>query len=389
MNDLIQILFTGDYYPYPALKKYCSNNPNSENMFGDLLGELREADLSGINIEFPITKSKNPIAKVGPALKGAPVTLNPLRNAGFNLAYISNNHALDFGQEGLDDTISNLTDIGIKPIGIGQSLQEARKPHIVNVKGKKIAFLNFSENEFNIAGNNHGGANPLDTIDNIKDIRKAKDTSDFVFVVIHAGQDFNHFPPPFLVKRCRFYAEEGASAVICHHSHYVSGYEEHKDVPIFYGLGNVIYPNQVEEERQKTLVVKFILAGDLLKYDVGLYYFDTSQMKLLNTELHERYGYKTQLEKLSRIVTDERLNKKNWLSEVNKIEYYRYMILIGSFPHLIFRVMKKLRLLFLLEYLFVFRKKNYFHIWNLIKRETHRDALLSIFENRYNKDEFR
>lgn len=235
-DNIVKLLFTGDYYPYPKLKNYCQENECQEVIFGDLINDINEADIAGINIEFPITDSNNKKKKVGPNLKGDPITLSPLRKAGFNLAYISNNHTLDYGVIGFEDTIYHLRKNEMTPIGIGNNLENARKPYFTKINNIKLAFLNFSENEFNVAEEDSPGANPLDLINNVKDIRFAKKNADYVFVIVHAGQDFNHYPPPFMVKRLRFYAEEGASAIICHHSHFIAGYEKHNNIPIFYGL---------------------------------------------------------------------------------------------------------------------------------------------------------
>ncbi len=383
-NDTIKILLTGDYYPYPTLKKYCNKHKNSHKLFGDLLPKLKEADIAGINVEFPITKSNNAIRKVGPNIKGDAVTLNPLSKAGFNLAYISNNHTLDFGKDGLNDTIVNLKQNNITPIGIGRNLEEARKPYVKVIKGKKIAFLNFSENEFNVASENSPGANPLNIINNVKDIRLAKAENDFVFLVIHAGQDFNHHPPPFMLRQLRFYAEEGASAIICHHSHYIAGYEEYKNVPIFYGLGNIIYPQKYEVERQKTLVVQFkIKENNSFSYEVIPCYFDPVEMKLFNAYKGNKFDFSEQMEYLNSIVINDELNKKHWLAQLKIEEYYRYLVLIGSLPHLVFRIFKKIKRLKYLDKFLSIRNKKFYYIWNLIRRETHRDALIHIFEDKF------
>lgn len=383
----VKIILTGDYYPYHRLEKYCKENEDSHEIFGDLLKELKSSDISGINIEFPITDSKKSIKKTGPNLKGNPITLYPLRKAGFNLAYISNNHTLDYGEKGLIDTINNLKNNRITPIGVGKNIIEARMPYRKKIRNRIISFLNFSENEFNIADRKTGGANPLDIIENVKDIRKEKKNSDFLFVIVHAGQDFNHYPPPFMIKQLRFYAEEGATAIICHHSHYISGYEEFKGVPIFYGLGNVIYPNKVENERQKTLALKFVLIDNRMKYEVIPFYFDPVKMRLFHAGKNSKYEFMNQLESLSNTVQNIELNKRKWFEQLEKREYLRYLVLIGSYPHFLFRFFKKIKCLWILKKILLLKKRNYFQIWNLIRRETHRDALLHIFNGIFKKKE--
>jgi len=382
---MVKILFAGDYYPYQRLEKFCINNNDSYKIFGELLKEIKSADISGINIEFPITDYGQVTKKTGPNLKGNSITIEPLCQAGFNLAYISNNHTLDYGAKGMSETIANLEKRKLSWLGAGGNLALARKPLLLEIKGIKLAFLNFSENEFNVAKENSPGANPLNIINNIQDIRTAKRNADFVFVIVHAGQDFNHYPPPFLIKQLRFYAEEGASAIICHHSHYIAGYEDHQGTPIFYGLGNIIYPNKVEVERQKTLIINFTLNKDRLEYEVHPYYFNNDEMYLHYAGKGTKYDFTDQIKELSNTLKNFELNKSKWLNQLKKEEYYRYIILIGGYPQYIFKILKKLRCLYMIDRFLLVRKKKYYTIWNLLRRETHRDALLHIFEDKFDK----
>jgi len=81
----------------------------------------------------------------------------------------------------------------------------------------------------------------MDVIGNLEQIREARKTFEFVIVLVHGGLEDFHLPTPRMVKQYRFYAENGASAVVGHHSHCVSGYEVHKGTPIFYSLGNFLF----------------------------------------------------------------------------------------------------------------------------------------------------
>ena len=182
MGKKVRIIITGDYYPYPNLEKYCRENTRPENIFGDILPLIKESDISAINIEFPITNSVRTITKTGPTLKGDPITLEPIKNAGFNIACLSNNHTLDYGVEGLNDTVSYLNKINIDSIGYGKNLVDARSIKYIERNGVKLSFINLSENEFNVASETSPGATPLNIIDNVKDIRKAKQNSDFLIL---------------------------------------------------------------------------------------------------------------------------------------------------------------------------------------------------------------
>src|SRR5690606_22347516 len=86
--------------------------------------------------------------------------------------------------------------------------------------------------------------NPIDIIDNVKQINEARGIADYVFVIVHGGHEFFNLPSPRMQKLYRFYAEQGADIVIGHHTHCIGGYETYKGVPIYYSLGNFLFTKQ-------------------------------------------------------------------------------------------------------------------------------------------------
>src|SRR5437763_386047 len=62
-------------------------------------------------------------------------------DCGFDVVSVASNHAMDWGEDALLDTISALEERGIQPIGAGRNLNEARQPAIVERNGVKVAIL--------------------------------------------------------------------------------------------------------------------------------------------------------------------------------------------------------------------------------------------------------
>ena len=196
-----------------------------------------EADYRIVNLEAPITTGakKRRILKTGPHLHVTPKTVLPvLKDLRVNLVTLANNHMMDFGRPGLEDTLKSLGDEGIGAVGAGLDLAAAAKPVFFERDGSRIAVLNFGENEWAGAETHRAGANPMDVIENARQIREARAISETVVVVIHGGMEDYHFPTPRMVKQYRFYAENGASVIVGHHTHCMSGYEIHAGTPIFY-----------------------------------------------------------------------------------------------------------------------------------------------------------
>ncbi|MBO8142220.1 MAG: CapA family protein [Firmicutes bacterium] len=105
---------------------------------GVLLTPLRNADYRVGNLEGPITDKGTPADK--------PITLRMpagasrwLRELGLDAVSLANNHTLDYGVDGLQDTLAELRAAGIGYAGAGSNLEESLRPHIAYVKGVRVA----------------------------------------------------------------------------------------------------------------------------------------------------------------------------------------------------------------------------------------------------------
>lgn len=157
-----------------------------------------------------------------------------MKDAGFNLVTLANNHILDFNENGVKDTINNCINIGIHNVGAAKNLTKARSLYISKIKGKRIGILNFAENEFCAATAISYGANPVNLINNYNDIKEAKNKVDYLLVIPHGGREHYQLPTPMQRERYRFYADSGADIVVGHHSHCYSGYEVYKKTKFFF-----------------------------------------------------------------------------------------------------------------------------------------------------------
>jgi poly-gamma-glutamate synthesis protein (capsule biosynthesis protein) len=232
---------------------FCINPKNlSKNLFSDgIVSIFSNADINIANLECPIiprAKGKTEIMKTGPSLHTFNEVLNHLEQLNIHAVTLANNHILDYGENGLNNTILECKNRDIDVVGVGSNITEASKPLIIEKEGSRIAIVNFCENEWSIATNDTAGANPLDIIENVKQIKYARKFADIVLVIIHGGHEYYHLPSPRMVKQYRFLAEQGADIIIGHHPHVVGGYEVYKKVPIFYSLGNFIFTSSSKFE---------------------------------------------------------------------------------------------------------------------------------------------
>ncbi|WP_051190482.1 CapA family protein [Kaistella palustris] len=238
----MKILIAGDFvitHSYSASKI----NKNVISLFAD-------SDINIINLEAPITESNSKILKTGPNLKvDKQSTLEALKALKVNVVTLANNHILDYGEQGVKDTLDLCEKNNIRTVGAGLNLEQASTTLHFEGKDIKIAVVNFAENEWSAAEESSAGFNPMDIIDNAEQIKAAKDIADHVIVIVHGGHEYYNLPSPRIRKQYRFYAEQGADIVVGHHSHCVSGNEIHNGIPIYYSLGNFIFtsPSNYED----------------------------------------------------------------------------------------------------------------------------------------------
>src|SRR6185369_9692393 len=109
---------------------------------------LKDADLVYCNQEGPICEAGDKHAgKAGATvahLRSTPGTAAALADAGVDMVSMPNNHTLDYGLSGLEQTMQALDKAGIVYSGVGKNLAEARKPAIVTSNGVRIALLSYS-----------------------------------------------------------------------------------------------------------------------------------------------------------------------------------------------------------------------------------------------------
>lgn len=236
----MKIFIAGDFCPYDRVATMVANKDFS--FFDGVKDLIKEADYSIVNFECPVVEGDaKPIAKCGPALRTERAAVAAMKYAGFNCATLANNHFRDFGDSGCLTTLEELEAQDMDYVGGGKTLAEAQKVLYKEIQGKKVAIVNFCENEFSIATATTAGAAPLDSVDNYHQITEARRNADFVLVIVHGGHEHYQLPSPRMKKLYRFFVEIGADAVVNHHQHCYSGYEYYNGKPIVYGLGNFCF----------------------------------------------------------------------------------------------------------------------------------------------------
>jgi hypothetical protein len=221
----------------------------------DLEPLVRRANFTVANLETPIT-DRFAARQPGPKsyLHWTRVDRAPqeLARLGIDLVSLANNHALDYGLPGLVQTLDALGAGGIAHIGAGRTADEARRPHIVEVKlgGATHRVVLFAAFEFSAsyderyhwyAGEGRPGVQSLEDAALFAAIarKRSEDPGAWIVAFPHWGRNYAARSPA-QARQARRLVDAGVDLVIGHGAHLLQAVERYGDRTIVYGLGNAL-----------------------------------------------------------------------------------------------------------------------------------------------------
>lgn len=375
--EMVKVLIGADVCPIRRNLSYFKNG-DAKSIFNDLLEEFESADLSIVNLECPFINMSTPIKKCGPVLGVESDCINGLKQAKIDILNLANNHIMDHGPTGLKNTLEVCSESGIAIVGAGKNLEEARRILVRKVGKIRIGILAVAEHEFSIATDNSWGANPLDLIDYVRNVRSQSDNFDYLIVLIHGGNEYYPFPSPRLKDTCHFMVEMGANAVIVQHTHCPGCYEKYQKAHIIYGQGNLIFdwPNK-DKAFYKGFLVKLLIADDFSStMDIIPYLQSDSQAGARKMEKEAEQLFRQSLKERSIAITDDAFIKAQWLQFCENRKYEYLGKVLGHN-----RLFCKLNAHgFFVKYFYTKSALNC--AFNIISCEAHREVLETIFNRR-------
>lgn len=242
----MKILFCGDFVPGGILhyqESFCEKEVlEYMNSFDFRICTLECA----IGTNIPNDKAKMQTTKS--IIYSTNEDFHRVKTFNFNLVSLANNHITDLGKEGLINTIKILDNNGIKHFGAGLTIEEAKRPAIIEHNNLKIAFIgclfnNYAPTIFHSASKNEFGTYQTDIDSFIIDIKLNKSRYDKVIVMPHWGEEHNYMPPIYCYDYAKRMIDAGADAIIGSHPHIVNPYLKYKGKDIYFSLGNFLFPD--------------------------------------------------------------------------------------------------------------------------------------------------
>lgn len=252
--DPITLTFAGDIlldgFVGEQIARYGVNFP-----FAKVAPVLQKADLAFANLETPVSVRGQAAEKTF-AFRSKPETLGGLSYAGIDGVTLANNHILDYGQNAMLDTLVHLDRNKIGHTGAGSNMDQAFKPYVKTVKGKRIAVLGASRvlsgPSWHAGKNTPGAASAYTAEPLLGAIKKSAKDNDYTIVYLHWNEEFADYPEKYARTLAKQMIDSGADIILGAHSHCLMGIEYYKHKPIYYSLGNFVF-NRSTRGGEKTL----------------------------------------------------------------------------------------------------------------------------------------
>jgi poly-gamma-glutamate capsule biosynthesis protein CapA/YwtB (metallophosphatase superfamily) len=291
------LVFLGDVVPGRSMEAQLARY-GPAYPWGGLGPLLRQADLAVANLESVLTTQGQPLNKPY-VIRAHPRSGQTLVEAGLDLVSLANNHALDYGQVGLDETLSTLDRLGIVAMGAGCRTGtsespssggdaggscQAGKPALFTLNGVRVAVLGY-------AGAYWNGSADMPASDRIAwaeptrvqaDVRAARDQADVVVVMLHAGVEYAARPSSTQVAVAHAAIDAGADLVVGHHPHVTQTVERY-DGPgdaggrhglIVYSLGNAVFDIPRQAAMQGDLLRVYVTRDGLQRAELWPFWIE-------------------------------------------------------------------------------------------------------------------
>lgn len=247
----VRLLFAGDVYLSDhVLEAYDAAGGIDGVLSQGYQAEIQAADYFVTNEEFPFSTRGTPAPDKQFTFRVHPEKVKLMQAMGIDLVTLANNHALDYGRDAMLDTIDTLDHAGIRHVGAGKNLAEARKPAIVELNGRTFAFIGatrvYPEADWAAGTDSAGMFSAYDGGAALaEEVKAAKQQADYVIAYVHWGIEREEMPNEVQKSIAHRLVDAGADLVVGAHPHVLQGLEYYQGVPIAYSLGNFVFGSSI------------------------------------------------------------------------------------------------------------------------------------------------
>ena len=233
-------------------------------VMGKIAPYFQQSAIAFCNCEWPLTDRGAPWpGKAGRVVRSRPDLVRAYTMCGFDVVSLANNHVMNYGAEGLLQTMEVLDAAGIAHCGAGATLAAAHRPAVIEWNGRRYAFLSFTSvftPGFEAAADRPGMAVVrIDTSYRIP--KRARAEADAVIVSWHWGvsMGYQHLIP-YQVELAHAAVDAGADLVVGHHPHLVQPIELYKGKVIAYSLGQCGFDMASDRISEESILLEMALS---------------------------------------------------------------------------------------------------------------------------------
>lgn len=260
------LLFTGVIVPARCVQAAIDANGNPDYPYEEVSSYISAADLAIGTLNATISDYPPHTGCVPTyVLVGSANNADALDRAGFDAMSVATNHIKNCGlatcgDRAFFDTLENLDRVGIAAVGAGKNHAEAMQPIVLTANGVRFGIVSLGQIEpMAFAGQDEPGIAILNE-ENLKEaLAEAHKVADVVIAMPHWGPEDVSTPNWIQRALARQLVEAGADLVVGNHTHVFQAIQEIDGVQVFYGLGNFVFDQDLNDHQQGAILqVKFI-----------------------------------------------------------------------------------------------------------------------------------
>ena len=238
----ITLAFAGDVHFEGRVRQRLADPAST---LGPVAAVLSRADLAMVNLETAITEGGTAQPKEF-VFRAPPTAFTALRSAGVDVATMANNHGVDFGLAGLQDSLTAIQATRFPVVGLGADAAHAYAPWYTTVRGHRVAILAASQVRDRTltawaAGDGSPGIASAYSDRLLASVREARQRAEVVVVYLHWGEEGRSCPLSAQRDVAQRLAAAGADAVVGTNAHLLLGGGWLGPTYVAYGLGNFLW----------------------------------------------------------------------------------------------------------------------------------------------------
>lgn len=245
----VSVAFAGDVHGEGRVAEHLRAGLNP---LEEIAPVLSAADAALVNLETAVGAGGTPQPGKEFTFQAPPALLSALGNGGVDVVSLANNHALDYGTQGLSETLQHAGDAGLRAVGAGPDASAAYESAVLELGRRRVAVVGLSRvlppgwaAEIGRAGL----ASAYQVAAAEQAVQAAAERATHVVATVHWGEELAACPVDHQRDLARRLTAAGADVVAGHHPHILQGVERIDDALVHYSLGNFVWYHSREPSR--------------------------------------------------------------------------------------------------------------------------------------------